>query len=136
MKCPKCQGELHEMTVEGVALDFCSSCKGMWFDEDEMAFLTELPSDLPEPEVTRGAEATACTCPRCQTARLETMKFSQADALMIDRCPACHGMWLDKGELPKVEQIAAHRGDAKSKLILAIQQLKKQGYQIIGVHSK
>ena len=69
MKCPKCQGELHEMTVEGVALDFCSSCKGMWFDEDEMAFLTELPSDLPEPEVTRGAAATACTCPRCQTAR-------------------------------------------------------------------
>ena len=50
MNCPKCRSEIHEMKFEGVEVDFCSSCKGIWFDKDEMAFMLELPFDIPQIE--------------------------------------------------------------------------------------
>ena len=48
MKCPKCNEELYGMKFEGAEVDFCSSCKGIWFDKDEMAFMLELPYDIPQ----------------------------------------------------------------------------------------
>ncbi|HMB74176.1 MAG TPA: zf-TFIIB domain-containing protein [Gammaproteobacteria bacterium] len=30
------------------------------------------------------------------------MEKSIAHMIVIDRCPACHGVWLDRGELEKV----------------------------------
>jgi Zn-finger nucleic acid-binding protein len=136
MNCPKCQRATQEMTIEGVELDFCPSCKGMWFDKDEVAFMAELPRDIPDiSEVEKGARKTDYDCPRCGS-KLEEMKFIQAQDLLIDRCPQCKGIWLDEGELSKLEEIAAHIGDAKSKIILACKQLQEKGYQVLGVKVK
>jgi Zn-finger nucleic acid-binding protein len=124
------------MTIEGVDIDFCSSCKGMWFDKDEMAFMMELPEDVPDvSEVGKSARPTEYDCPRCG-AKLEEMKFVQVEELLIDRCPQCQGIWLDKGEYPKVEKIAARIGDTKSRMLLACKQLKDKGYQILGSQVK
>ena len=133
MKCPKCQGEeLHEMHIEGTDVDFCDSCKGIWFDKDEMAFMAELPNDIPLSNVEDTATQTTSLCPRCEHTTLEEMKFVQANDLLVERCPECRGIWLDKGELPKVERIAARLGDVKSKVLLAGKQLKNKGYEIVG----
>lgn len=136
MKCPKCQGELHEMYIEGVDIDFCDSCKGIWFDKDEMAFMAELPEDIPNANVEDTATQSSYPCPRCETTTLEEMKFVQAEDLLIDRCPECRGIWLDKGELPKVERIAARIGDVKSKVLLAGKQLRDKGYQVVGSQTR
>lgn len=136
MNCPKCQSPLHQITYEGVEVDFCSGCKGMWFDADEMAFTAELGADLPElAAVQRDAHTTAYACPRCADSRLQEMKFVQAEALLLDRCPQCHGLWLDRGEFLKVQKIAAHLGDARSKLLLTCKQLKAKGYDVLGARS-
>ncbi len=37
-------------------------------------------------------------CPKCGM-QLHTIRFRNID---IDRCFACHGTWLDKGELEKI----------------------------------
>ncbi len=133
MNCPKCRSEIHEMKIEGVDLDFCSGCKGIWFDKDEMAFMVELHVDMPELEkVKKNAKKTDYDCPRCGS-KLEEMKFSKPKDLLVDRCPQCHGIWLDKLELPKVEAIAATIGDPKSKIMLASKQFHDRGYQILGV---
>ena len=133
MKCPKCPSEIKEMRLEGVDFDFCSSCKGIWFDKDEMAFMAELPVDVPQlQEVRKGAKNTDFSCPRCQT-KLEEMKFVQNKDLLIDRCPGCQGIWLDTGELKKVENIASTLSDPKSKIMLAFQQFNKKSYQVLGV---
>ena len=135
MKCPKCRAEIHEMTIEGVDLDFCSACKGIWFDRDEMAFMVELPVDMPEIErVKMEARKTDYDCPRCGS-KLEEMKFAEARDLLVDRCPNCEGIWLDKNELPKVEEIASTIGDAKSKIMLACQRLREKGYDTLGIRS-
>ena len=37
MKCPKCGGDLYETTYEGVAIDVCNKCMGVWLDAGELA---------------------------------------------------------------------------------------------------
>lgn len=37
-------------------------------------------------------------CPRCKTA----MEMSIIHDIEIDHCPACKGVWLDRGELDKI----------------------------------
>lgn len=38
-------------------------------------------------------------CPRCEERVLEER---ERDGIMIDGCPACRGIWLDRGELEKL----------------------------------
>lgn len=38
-------------------------------------------------------------CPRCQTEQLDER---EKDGVSIDTCPACRGIWLDRGELEKL----------------------------------
>ena len=42
MKCPSCPGALGEIDNEGVTLDFCSDCKGIWFDQKELEALQKV----------------------------------------------------------------------------------------------
>ena len=37
MKCPKCDGSLYEATYEGIAIDVCNKCTGVWLDAGELA---------------------------------------------------------------------------------------------------
>ena len=37
-------------------------------------------------------------CPRCQIGLLETAK----QGVVLDHCPGCGGIWLDRGELAKI----------------------------------
>lgn len=137
MNCPKCKDTpIHEMRIEGVDVDLCSSCLGIWFDKDELAFMAELPVDVPNFSVLRdAARPTEYLCPRCGE-KLEEICFMEVEDLLIDRCPTCQGIWLDKGELPKIEKVAARLGDAKSKIMLAGKQLHQKGYQILGIQTE
>ena len=45
LKCPKCDGTLHESHHEGVKLDICDKCSGVWFDAGELAQVAEKDSD-------------------------------------------------------------------------------------------
>lgn len=132
MNCPKCQSIMHEISFEGVVVDFCDACQGIWFDEDELAFTMELSSDIPNiAEVEKSARTTAYPCPRCgDPQKLDEMKFVAAKDLLIDRCPRCKGVWIDKGELPKIKAIAARIGDAKSKILLACRQLSAKDKKV------
>ena len=38
-------------------------------------------------------------CPRCTTAALEER---DRDGLVVDACPTCRGIWLDRGELERL----------------------------------
>lgn len=36
MKCPKCGGDLNEVTFRGIKIDRCLNCDGVWLDEGEL----------------------------------------------------------------------------------------------------
>ncbi len=40
----------------------------------------------------------ALNCPFCKT----LMNKIKRNNVTVDRCPNCHGVWLDKGELDKI----------------------------------
>ena len=41
MKCPKCGSDLDEINYQGVMIDRCNGCKGIWLDSGELELLTE-----------------------------------------------------------------------------------------------
>lgn len=41
LPCPRCDGRLKEMTYEGIQIDRCTKCNGIWLDAGEMEQLTK-----------------------------------------------------------------------------------------------
>ena len=39
MKCPKCGGQMEEVVFEGIMIDKCRDCKGIYFDQGELEVL-------------------------------------------------------------------------------------------------
>src|SRR5215207_18496 len=44
MQCPRCDGQLKESAVEGVTIDTCEKCGGVWLDSGELEQLTRKES--------------------------------------------------------------------------------------------
>ena len=40
MKCPKCDGTLHETNFENILVDVCDKCHGVWLGAGELAQVT------------------------------------------------------------------------------------------------
>ena len=40
LKCPKCDGTLHETSFENIKIDVCDKCHGVWLDAGELAQVT------------------------------------------------------------------------------------------------
>ena len=41
MKCPRCDGNLKESNFEGVLIDTCDNCSGVWLDPGEFGQLVQ-----------------------------------------------------------------------------------------------
>jgi len=133
VRCPSCNTDtMAELRQEGVDLDFCSSCKGIWFDEGEVAFYVETTQDIPAlATAMAGGQETSKACPRCVGVSLKEVKYVPDADLLIDVCPACKGVFLDKGELPHLEHLS-RRLEAGGKVNRTMQSLEKMGYLVLG----
>ena len=135
MRCPKCgENTLDPFgMIEGVHVDFCSGCKGIWFDEGELAFYTEMPVDVPKmADAMAQGRDTGLPCPRCQDKALVEVNYLPGEHLLLDVCPGCKGVFVDKGELPQVEALTTKCRGAESIFHVA-KQLEAKGYSILGV---
>lgn len=115
--CPECGGVLHEVYAAAnygrvLLLDQCRGCGGVWFDRWELYFLTDKSiKDLEGIDASSFAAPVAPhpakgKCPKCEKElAIFTDNNLPKDAL-IERCPNCNGLWLNRGELGKY---AAHR---------------------------
>lgn len=101
MNCPNCKTHSldESLTKEGVLIDVCKSCKGIWLDRGKVFLFSRRPRRLEESLVgteIQGRPSDRC-CPRCATA-FEIVPFLR-QGLEVDRCPRCEGYWFDAGEL-------------------------------------
>jgi uncharacterized protein len=106
MKCPKCKTEtLSEFAVQGVPVDRCALCNGIWFDARELNQLLakdgQHVASLRRGDAKDEAGGKKGFCPRDAADLLRV--FSAIDrSVILDACPECHGIWLDGGEFEKL----------------------------------
>ncbi|MCR4419137.1 MAG: zf-TFIIB domain-containing protein [Clostridia bacterium] len=50
-------------------------------------------------------------CPLCEV----TMKEVERRGVLIDVCPECRGVWLDRGELEKLLSVSQHERDEEAR---------------------
>lgn len=117
--CPKHGHPMKEIQYEGETLDRCDVCGGTWLDANEfMAVLQKRDQkfsekerlnvkeweELPTIELDGPPRDTSLKCPICQK-KMAREKFSAKHDLLIDRCAAGHGVWLDATELERAQMI-------------------------------
>lgn len=119
MKCPKCEKELKEVPFQGVKIDSCSSCKGYWFEKDELRkakdekeeSLNWMDVDLWESEEKFRISKDEILCPDCGMPLYE-VNYGDSD-IKLDVCNICEGMWLDEGEFRKIIKYLKEKGGDK-----------------------
>jgi hypothetical protein len=47
-KCPKCGGDLEEREHNGIKIDQCSECSGIWLDKGELEMVEEMDRRNPQ----------------------------------------------------------------------------------------
>lgn len=109
--CPKCSSEVLVETpaLGNIPLDVCPACSGIWFEKGELEALlrqsqgggqADLQLIAPKPE---GQD-----CPACK------VKMSHGGLvnplLLVDKCEACGGVWLDARELELVKKLLGLTG--------------------------
>jgi Zn-finger nucleic acid-binding protein len=104
LACVKCNSILDRATFEGLEVDLCPRCGGLWLDRGEITRAARLP----EAELTRlrglltegGGPPPLPTdsvvpCPACAG----TLSEVTLGSVHVDYCGSCHGVFLDRGEL-------------------------------------
>lgn len=56
MKCPLCHAELRVADRQGIEIDYCPACRGVWLDRGELDKMIERASPMP-PNARSGARA-------------------------------------------------------------------------------
>ena len=131
MQCPRCNStNFVEHNYEGLKVDTCQSCFGVWLDEGEIAHIVYTKQKGISPELVKevvsnsffgipaSESETILNCPKCNN-EMTPINYDISSGVIIDRCANGHGFWLDKHELEKVQafreywsvEVEKHRED-------------------------
>lgn len=107
--CPRCDVALVVLSWNGMDVDVCPSCRGIWLDQGELEELLVLTGARADDPLLAFQQAKGCPsrsprahlCPRCDTRLKEVnaCRTPSGDPLHVDRCPRGHGLWFDRDEL-------------------------------------
>lgn len=103
MLCPKCGNKLETIEKRGIEVDYCESCKGVWFDFKEIEQLSDSIKEFnivaPRLENLKIAETGEKNraCPRCSGIMFKVTMAGKPP--VFDCCPNDHGYWFDAEEL-------------------------------------
>ncbi len=104
MKCPNCGSELTPAKRDGLEVEACPSCNGIWMTQQELAQLEDEAFDLGKKgTLVFNPEPSSRTCPECG-AGLKRFQYRDYD-LELEFCDAGHGYWLDAGEDKRVLEL-------------------------------
>ena len=124
MKCLGCSNRLvtvrEETLFDQLTYDVCERCGGLWLDKGELDKITvQTPGSVEfcttealresgaggvdEPVLQKRLRH-ARSCRRCPGRPLTKMHFMGDSKILMDYCTNCGGMWLDGGELERVNE--------------------------------
>lgn len=102
MNCPKCNAIMEKVTYQGITVDRCTDCKGIWFDMLEREALEKLKGSevIDDGDAKVGKqfnEMGKIACPKCHVEMLRMVDNRQPH-IWFEGCPTCYGVFLDAGE--------------------------------------
>jgi hypothetical protein len=92
---------------DGIELDHCPGCFGTWFDRDELVLLLDETGGAVGEKLSAAAVCAlpaAATrektrrCPACRH-KMRKANIGPGAGVLVDACPAGHGLWFDDGEV-------------------------------------
>ncbi len=128
MICPVCNRDMVVIERNRIELDYCTKCRGVWFDSGELelllgtlgldsskAFLDNLTGS-PETKTSEKKRS----CPICRQ-KMKKTNAGEQPHILIDVCRSGDGLWFDGNELGElVKQLAkgeVGKPDIQHKLI-------------------
>jgi len=115
MKCPNDNTEMYQVKIEGhygqpILLEQCKECGGIWFDKMELFSARHGEAekievfDLKSFWTPTNIEKRILRCPLDQS---ELFRFKDRyflKGIILERCPSCNGIWLNRGDFTKFQQ--------------------------------
>jgi len=108
MKCPACQSGLGRIKYEGVDIETCPDCRGVWLEGSRLRCIERRREVIVDEDAAGRATSKSETlepqrsCPRC-TQAMKKYRYGKNKRIIVDQCPACKGIWLDDGELDAIQ---------------------------------
>jgi Zn-finger nucleic acid-binding protein len=98
-----------------LSYDVCSRCGGLWLDKGELDKIAlQTPGSVEFCSVeklheeqarhSRQPASSSPHCLRCPDQSLTKMHFMGEARILLDFCEKCQGVWVDGGELTKINQ--------------------------------
>ena len=136
MICPVDRKDMFVVEYKQIELDYCHSCKGVWFDAGELDLLLEaaglknagqvLGDVLRLPEAPTSERKRRC--PICNI-NMKKVKIGGETGVMIDACIRHDGLWFDGGEVADLIKIISERSTVKKETESEIMGFLKDVFQ-------
>lgn len=97
-RCPKCTGSLQATARKDPRVAACDGCSGLWLDAASLSAALQNPLVLWNALAQCGAESDL-PCPACTDRTLHQAMVGNSE---LEWCPACRGVFFDRGEIEKV----------------------------------
>ncbi|NOQ36772.1 MAG: hypothetical protein GQ569_12910 [Methylococcaceae bacterium] len=120
LRCVNGCGDMAVTLYEGVEIDTCPECKGVWLGNEELKHIISTEDEAwPEEEIAKVLEKTGkagvpddeihreIPCPEC-SALMPATNYQYSSGIIINKCKNNHGVWLDEGELDKIQIYKEH----------------------------
>ncbi len=111
MDCPNCRRPLNWTTYENVRVMQCEQCSGYLVARNRLKLIKSTREQTPEALRSEADREKApdtqeqITCPHCrvESMKKERIRITAADFFFLDVCPKCDRVWLDGGELARLQ---------------------------------
>ena len=109
-RCPRCKVPTTRVAYEGASVRTCGECGGYWVTEVALKGISNrrhlsFPEAVKERFLQLAEESNSTEPLLCLSCARVMVKeqFKDWDDIVIDRCGKCGGIWLDPGELEKIQ---------------------------------
>ena len=114
MNCPNDNTEMHQVQIaayygQPMFLDQCDVCGGLWFDESKLYRAKQGEAekvDLIDTYILTASTPVMNQVHCCPKDGAKLSRFTDPNfpaGIFVERCPACNGFWLNRGEFTKFQ---------------------------------
>jgi Zn-finger nucleic acid-binding protein len=132
MDCFRCRQAMRKGHRDGVLVDVCENCGGLWLDAGELEamerkeaqergeLIRQARQELTEE--SRQVLKVVDLCPKCQVVKLKQIVKR---GVQLDYCPNCKGLFFDDRELERV--LAAAKDETSAGFLKSVLALFRRG---------